>query len=157
LENAVARLTIRPVHLESSNASSATLELSADPSSSEPGTYEATYVAGQTGAYSVSAVVSQPDGQIVGRAESGWTSDPAADEFRTLKPNRELLETIARRTGGEVVAMANLRHFVQRLPERAAPITETASEPLWHQPAVFLFVLACFITDWGIRRWKGLP
>jgi uncharacterized membrane protein len=164
LDNAVARLTIRPVHLvpqsgESSNAPADTkaLELAADPSSTVPGNYEATYVVGQTGAYSVSAVVTQADGQVVGRAEAGWTSDPAADEFRSLKPNRALLETIARRTGGEVVAMDDLRNFVRHLPERGAPITETTTESLWHQPAVFLFVLACFITDWGIRRWKGLP
>jgi len=39
----------------------------------------------------------------VGRAESGWTSDPAADEFRSLKPNRALLENIAKRTGGEII------------------------------------------------------
>jgi len=28
---------------------------------------------------------------------------------------------------------------------------------LWQNPAVFLFVLACFVTEWGIRRWKGMP
>ncbi len=164
LDNAVARLTIRPVRLlppsgESSNAPVDTraLELAADPSSTEPGRYEAMYVVGQAGAYSVGAVVTQPDGQVVGRAEAGWTSDPAADEFRSLKPNRALLETIARRTGGEVVAMEDLRNFVRRLPERGAPITETTTEPLWRRPVVFLFVLVCFITDWGIRRWRGLP
>jgi hypothetical protein len=164
LDNAVARLAIRPVQLlpqsgESSNApaETKTLELTADPSSTEPGRYEATYVVGQTGAYFVSAVVTQPDGQVVGHAQAGWTSDPAADEFRSLKPNRALLESIARRTGGEVVAMEDLRNFVRRLPTRGAPITETTSEPLWRQPAVFLFVLTCFVTDWGIRRWKGLP
>ncbi len=112
----------------------------------------------EAGAYSVDAAGStQPGGQFVGRAEAGWASDPAADEFRSLKPNRALLETIARRTGGEIVAMNDLRSFVRHLPERRAPITETATEPLWHHPAVFLFVLGCFIADWGIRRWKGLP
>jgi hypothetical protein len=102
-------------------------------------------------------VVTQPDGQVVGCAEAGWTADPAVDEFRSLKPNRALLEAIARRTGGEIVPLEDLRNFVRRLPERGAPITESSTRPLWHQPAVFLFVLGCFITDWGIRRWKGLP
>ena len=101
-------------------------------------------------------IVNQSDGQVVGHAETGWTSDPAVDEFRALKPNRALLETIARRTGGEIVN-GRLPKFVRDLPKRGAPITETASSPLWHQPAVFLFALACFLTDWGIRRWKGLP
>jgi uncharacterized membrane protein len=164
LDNAVARLTIRPVCLlpQSGDSSNAPVDiralgLTADPSATESGRYEATYVVHAAGAYCVDAVVTQSDGQVVGRAEAGWTSDPAADEFRSLKPNRALLETIARRTGGEIVAMDDLRNFVRRLPERHAPITETTTEPLWHNPAVFLFVLGCFIADWGIRRWKGLP
>jgi uncharacterized membrane protein len=164
LDNAVARLTIRPVCLlpQSGDSSNAPVEiqsliLTADPSATESGRYEASYVVHAAGAYSVDALVTQPDGQVVGRAEAGWTSDPAADEFRSLKPNRALLETIARRTGGEIIAMDDLRNFVRHLPERHAPITETTTEPLWHNPAVFLFVLGCFIADWGIRRWKGLP
>jgi len=55
------------------------------------------------------------------------------------------------------VALDGLRDFVRRLPDRGAPITETVTSPVWHKPAVFLFVLGCFIADWGIRRWKGLP
>jgi hypothetical protein len=164
LDNAVAKVTIRPVELlrrsgDSSNADTNTraLELAADPSPSQPGRFEATYVVREAGAYCVDAVVTLPDGRVAGRAEAGWTADPAVDEFRSLKPNRALLETIARRTGGEIVAMEDLSSFVRRLPERHAPITETASRPLWHQPAMFLFVLACFLADWGIRRWKGLP
>ena len=164
LEGAVVQLTIRPVHLlagstETVNASAgpAELELAAEPSLVAPGSYEASYVVRQAGAYCVDAAVTQSDGQVVGRARAGWTADPAADEFRSLKPNRALLETIARRTGGQIVAINDLRDFVRRLPERGAPITETVSKPLWHYPAVFLFVLGCFVADWGIRRWKGLP
>ena len=56
---------------------------------------EPTSGAVDAGAYSVDALVTQPDGQIVGRAEAGWTADPAVDEFRTLKPNSALLESIA--------------------------------------------------------------
>ena len=103
------------------------------------------------------AVATQPDGKVAGRAVAGWTSDPAAAEFRILKPNRALLETIAKKTGGEMVRLEDLDKFVRNLPEHRAPIAETWSEPLWHKPAVFLLVLACFVAEWGIRRWKGLP
>jgi uncharacterized membrane protein len=157
LDNATVRLTIRPVRLLSSNAPPAALELPADLSATQPGTYEASYVMRDSGAYSVDTVVAQPDGQIVGRAEAGWTADPAVEEFRALKPNRALLESIARRTGGEIVPMNDLRKFVRGLPSRAAPVTETATAPLWREPAVFLFALLCFLADWGLRRWKGLP
>jgi predicted RNA-binding Zn ribbon-like protein len=88
---------------------------------------------------------------------AGWTSDPAAAEFRALKPNRALLESLAQRTGGEVVALQDLDKFVRRLPARHAPVSETWTEPIWDKPAVLLLVLACFVAEWGIRRWKGMP
>jgi hypothetical protein len=133
------------------------VELTADPSVGQPGIYTATYVARETGAYSVEATVTDGEGKIAGHAATGWTSDPAAEEFRSLKPNRALLENLAKKTGGEIVAMADLDAFVKKLPERRSPVMETWSKPLWHTPVVLLFALACFVTEWGIRRWKGMP
>jgi hypothetical protein len=133
------------------------VQLTAEPSATIPGTYEATYIARQAGAYSAEAVVTRSDGRAAGQAATGWASDPAADEFRTLKPNRALMETIARQTGGEVVKLEDLDKFVRQLPQRHAPITETSTNPLWHNPLVFLFVIGCIVAEWGIRRWKGMP
>lgn len=165
LDNSTVRLTVRPVmwmlpqntNTMSSVARTNYVELSAEPSATYPGTYEASFVAREPGAYSVEAVVTSPDGIVAGRAATGWASDPAALEFRSLQPNRTLLESIAKRTGGERVSLDDLAKFVRSLPEHRAPVTEAWSEPLWHKPAVFLFVLLCFVTEWGIRRWKGLP
>jgi len=163
LENATVRLTVRPVNLLSaeSGAGNGTdtnyVQLTADPSATVPGTYEATYIAREAGAYSVEAEVTRSDGRAAGQAAAGWASDPAAAEFRSLKPNRALMETIAKRTGGEVVRLADLSSFVRKLPQRHAPITETWTEPLWQNPLVFLFVLGCLVAEWGIRRWKGMP
>ena len=70
--------------------------------------------------------------------------------------NRALLESIAKQTGGEVIAADQLDGFAAGLPNRKAPITESWSYPLWHQPAVFLFALACFVAEWGLRRSKGM-
>ncbi len=161
LDGALAQLAIRPVRLfqaaEDSVAATNLIRLTADPSPHQAGTYEAEFVARDAGAYTVETVVTEANGEVVGRAAAGWASDPAAEEFRSLKPNRPLLEALARRTGGEVVDMAALKDFAQNLPRRAAPITETRSDPLWQNPAVFLCVFACFLAEWGIRRWKGLP
>jgi len=163
LDNATVQLTVRPIRLASqANASNNTadtnyVQITAEPAATSPGTYEATYFAREAGAYSVEALVTQSDGKVAGQAAAGWTSDPAAEEFRSLKPDRALLEAIARRTGGEVVKMEDLEKFVRHLPERHAPITETWMDPLWQKPVVFLFVLGCFVAEWGIRRWKGMP
>ena len=55
-----------------------------------------------------------------------------------------------------MIDAARLADFAGSLPNRKAPITESWSFPLWHQPAVFLFALLCFLAEWGLRRWKGM-
>ena len=165
VDNATVQLTVRPVALFKPGAASelskiaATnyIQFTADASPDRPGTYEATYIARDAGAYLVEAHVTQPDGQVVGQSSAGWASDPSAEEFRSLKPNRAFLETLAKQTGGEVLKMDALKSFVNHLPERRAPVTEPWSEPLWQKPSILLFAFACFVVEWGIRRWKGLP
>jgi uncharacterized membrane protein len=161
LENVIVQLTVGPVRLTQPGVGKLSptnyVQLTAEPSLREPGTYAATYVAREAGAYSVEALITRADGKIAGHAAAGWASDPATEEFRNLKPNRGLLEKIAQRTGGRIVAMGDLEKFVRQLPEHHAPVTEAWSSPLWHHPAVFLFALGCFVAEWGFRRWKGLP
>jgi uncharacterized membrane protein len=163
LDNATVALTVRPVKAGQRSTDAATnsgggfVQLAAEPSSRELGTYEATYIAREPGAYLVEAVVTASDGKVVGRAAAGWASEPDAEEFRSLQPNLALLESIARKTGGELVTMDDLEKFVRRLPDRRAPVTEATSFPLWHRPEVLLLVIGCFLAEWGIRRWKGLP
>jgi len=132
------------------------IRLNTEPALSEAGLYQATYLPRETGGYRAEAIVTDATGAEAGRAEVGWTADPAADEFRSLTPNRALLESIAKRTGGEIISASRLDDFATALPHRQAPITETWTSPFWHQPAVFLFALACFVAEWGLRRWKGL-
>lgn len=132
------------------------IRLSSEPSLEEAGVYEALYVVREPGAYQAEAVVVDADGVEVGRAVAGWTSEPAADEFRSLKPNRALLETLARNTGGQMVEADQLEAFARRLPSLKAPITEAWSLPLWHRASVFVLALLCFVAEWGLRRLNGL-
>jgi len=166
LDDATVALTVRqvtnevaPAGLPASNPLVTVtngIRLTAEPALTGRGLYEATFVPREAGGYHVEAVVTDAQGEAVGRAEAGWTADPAAEEFRSLRPNRAMLEQIARQTGGKVLAPENLEKWAATLPRRTAPIMESDSTPLWHQPAVLLFALACFIAEWGLRRWKGL-
>ena len=156
LDNASVQLIVTAI--ESGVKSTNSVKLKAD-AATEPGLYEATYITRRAGAYRVDAIVSDSNGAEVGRAEAGWTSDPAAEEFRSLKPNRAFLANLAKQTGGEIVgaSLSELERFARNLPNRKAPMMESAAIPLWHTPAMFLFALACFVAEWGVRRWKGLP
>ena len=89
--------------------------------------------------------------------EAGWSTDLAADEFRSLSPNVALLESIAKQTKGEVIAASQLDAFVRTLPNRQAPMMETWTQPAWHTPVLFGFALACLLAEWALRRWNGLP
>ena len=93
----------------------------------------------------------------MGTRETGWTAEPAAEEFRRLTPDHGLLSTIAQATGGEVLRMDALEEFVTSLPDRKIPITEPWIYPLWQTPILFLMAVACLVGEWGLRRWKGLP
>jgi uncharacterized membrane protein len=133
------------------------VQLTAEASGSKAGLYEASYVPRQPGAYRAQVTVTAPDGSEVAQVQTGWTSDPAAEEFRDLRPNRPLLDRIARATGGQVVKASDLEGFVSTLPTRHAEITEPYIRPVWHQPWVFLLAILCLTAEWGLRRWKGLP
>ena len=155
LDNATVRLSIQTMTNLSSKATNV-VHLNAESSLTEPGLYGTTFIPREAGAYRAEAVVVDSNGAEVGRAEAGWTADPAAEEFKSLKPNKALMEAIARQSGGEVIALNRLDEFVRGLPDRKAPVTENWSFPLWHTPVIFLLALACFIMEWGLRRWKGL-
>lgn len=158
VDEAAVSIEIEPVVFDgTTGAAGTTIKLEAEPALSEPGLYQATYVPRQTGGYRAIAKVKNNAGADLGHSEAGWSTDLAAEEFRSLVPNTALLEDIARKTGGQVVPLADLEKFTKRLPELRAPVMETWSFPAWHTPAMFAFALGCLLAEWGIRRWKGMP
>lgn len=158
VDDATVTVDIEPIVFEgTTGAAGAAIKLEAEPALSEPGLYQATYVPRQTGGYRAAATVKNATGADLGRGEAGWSTDLAAEEFRSLVPNQALLEDIARKTGGQVVPISELSAFVGKLPELRAPVMETWSYPAWHTPLMFAFALACLLAEWGLRRWKGMP
>ena len=168
LDLATARITVRRVGAEPAKPAAdpaaplpppafTSVKLPTEPVADTPGQYFATFAPRDAGAYLAEVEVTDRSGKILGHAQAGWVNDPAAEEFRSLTPNRALLEELARRTGGEVIPWSGLGALAKKLGRAPVPITEELSEPLWQQGWVFLAVLACFLSEWGWRRWKGLP
>jgi uncharacterized membrane protein len=153
LDNAAVTLKVTRA---SAPPEEAPITLTAEASTSEPGLYEATYIPRESGGYRLEASVANDSGAAAGTAATGWTSDLAAAEFRDLKPNHALMEQLARQTGGRVLTPEQLDTFARELPSERAPITESWTRPLWHTPWMFVLALACFVGEWGLRRWKGL-
>lgn len=131
--------------------------LDAVASETTAGEYVTTFVPRISGGYQARVKVTGPDGSDVGSTGVGFIHEPEVEEFRALLPNRELLERVAERTGGEVLKPDQLEKFVADLPNRRMPVTEPWIYPLWHQWPFLVVALACLIGEWGIRRWKGWP
>lgn len=156
VDDAIVTVSVEPVAIAGA-AAAAPIRLEAEADPAEPGLYQVTYVPRQDGGFRAVAQVKNHAGAELGRAETGWSSDLAAEEFRSLAPNVALLEAIARKTGGEVVRAEDLDAFVRRLPDLRAPVMETWSQPAWHTPWVFALAVACLLAEWGLRRWRGMP
>ena len=149
------------VTIEVSEPQGQKVQLTAEPVLTESGLFEATHIPRSNGGYFARAVVTDANGLELGDAKTGWAVDLEANEFRSIKTNRPLLEKIAHQTGGNVIELDALDEFVSNLPHRAAPITDAWVKPLWDLPgilqAIFLIVLICFAGEWTLRRWKGMP
>jgi hypothetical protein len=133
------------------------LSLTTEPSLKEPGLYETTVSSRPSGPWRATVAVTDPDGQPLGEGATGWAADFAAEELARVAPNRPLLERIAKETGGQVVELSDLASFVETLPNREAPLTETTTTPLWHNPLVWMLIVAGLCVEWGVRRRRGLP
>jgi uncharacterized membrane protein len=164
LELATTRITVRRLDAGDTAPDSRETEdvfeqaiLPAEPAPDAPGRYVTHFNAREAGAYLATAEVTDRTGKLIGKAEAGWVHDPAADEFKSIVPNRSLLEELTRRTGGAMIAASDLATLAERLARAPAPITETWSRPIWHNPLMFLAVLGCFLAEWAWRRWRGLP
>jgi hypothetical protein len=133
------------------------MDLPAAASGDKAGTYLTEVVPRLPGGYRVVVTAKSADGSEVGTCATGFTHEPATEEYQVLRPNRELLQRLAQRTAGELLEPGRLDSFVASLPNRKMPVTEPWVYPLWHQWPMLCLAIFCLVGEWGIRRWKGLP
>ena len=151
LDNAQVSINIRQI----GNTNS--IPLRAEPVADQAGVYQTQFIPRANGGFLAEAVVRDESGKLLGRTQAGWATDFAAAEYRSLSPNRPLLEAIANKTGGQVISLDELDEFAAQLPAQRAHFMEDHHFPIWHQSIVFLLALTCLVSEWFIRRRKGLP
>jgi uncharacterized membrane protein len=133
------------------------IALTAESSSQNAGEYQSLFIPREPGVYRARISVEDSDGAEMGQREVGWTVEPETEEFSELNGNLPLLTRLAADSGGEVVVLDDLNHFIADLPNRKVPKMETWSYPIWHQWTVLLVAFGCLLGEWGLRRWKGMP
>jgi len=134
-------------------------ELIAEPSDSQLGMFEANVAAGQAGPWRTTVTATLADANDVEPlvASIGWASQPDQKELRSVQVDHTFLNEVAGITGGRTLSLNDLEAFVDSLPEGSAPLVEVWSWPIWHSWWIFIVAVACFVTDWTLRRRRGLP
>jgi len=160
LEIGRARISIQRVDLDPAEMANYTgfkeVDLYADPVTNASGRFAANFSSTDEGAYIAKVEVLGPEGEVVGTAETGWVNEPLANEFQSLLPQTDLLESIAAKTKGRIIRWDELDSLTELFDKRSAPITETWSYPLWHNGWLFIAALSCFLAEWALRRKRGL-
>jgi hypothetical protein len=129
----------------------------ARPDPEHPGVIQAAFHSDNPGNHLVEATTRATEKQPALTARSGWVGNSLQDEYKSLRPDMEVMNRLASGTGGRVLSIEDLSGFVKSIKNLPLPVIETRREPLWHSPAWLALALACFVGEWGLRRWKRLP
>lgn len=151
-DNARVKIEVTPP-----NNSDDTWEFETLPSNERSGVLETYFTSREEGPYLVTAEATDEQGIPLGSIQKGWVSNPLANEFRQLSPDREWIQGIAQSTGGKVLPLSDISQLQGLLNKLDLPETKIESTPLWHQPWIMACALILLLAEWGIRRINGLP
>jgi uncharacterized membrane protein len=126
------------------------------PDASKPGRFTAPIPAGKSGPWLAEAAVTDAADGNIAHVQSGWAVNEDAEEFSALRPDPAPIQTLAKQTGGRVLAPEELEKFVEELKSKPQPVMESHSDPLWHHAGWLALAMGCFVGEWALRRWKGL-
>lgn len=151
LQLGIAELTVRRVD-EPQREQQYTLRAVSE----QPGQFQIELPLNETGAFTAEVIVRTPEGTLLGQAQTAWVNEPLVAEFASLSPGLSYLQRIAAGTGGTVLQLSELGRLRSALEAKSSPVMEAWSKPLWHNGALFLLALACFLAEWLLRRRRGL-
>ncbi len=129
-----------------------TAPLLSDPAN--PGRYALTFTPRVAGEYAVNGQCRLADGTLLTRALR-VSVDPSREELLQVRPDAEALRALATATGGQATTLAAAGAL--RLP--APPVLHQAATltlELWHAPGLALLLIGCALSEWALRKRRGL-
>jgi uncharacterized membrane protein len=130
-----------------------TVELKPDPL--EPGMYTGEYTADKPGTYVAETDARQDKTDLGSDALTFRREDGVAENFGAAQ-NRDLLEKLARDTGGSYYTPSNARKLSGEVAISEAGITAHDNLDIWDMPIVFLLVILIRGGEWLLRRRWGV-
>lgn len=88
--------------------------------------------------------------------EAVFTVEPTAFEHRDAGLNEELLQLLARETGGRYYHSRNASEMTAELPPSERTVVIIRKTELWNHLILFLLVVLALNAEWIVRKWKDL-
>jgi len=126
-----------------------------------PGQFQASWTAPKAGAYLTEVTAQRPDPasgtfKEIGRDVLTFERlDGVAESFHT-EQNRELLERLAKQTGGQYWKPGDMGKLVSSIPFSEAGVSMRETKDLWDLPIVFLALVLLRFSEWWLRRKWGI-
>ncbi|MGD0126122.1 MAG: hypothetical protein ABSF46_12225 [Terriglobia bacterium] len=140
-------------HISGPGGVSATLDLAPDPAS--PGTFQGEWTADRPQLYSVMVTAKRGSADLGSDNLDFERMNGVAENFH-LEQNRDLLERLAKQTGGRYWQPSEASQLARDIPYSEAGISFRQIKELWNMPAVFIMFLLLCCSEWLLRRKWGI-
>jgi hypothetical protein len=119
------------------------------------------------GSYTLEVVIPELGEQLNGPPDKTGQPEPLRARFDVIAPdsgelgettmNRQLLDDLASRSGGQLVLPEEASKLVELLTAKPATRTTRQEWPLGRSWWTFALVVSLLTLEWGVRKWVGLP
>ena len=117
----------------------------------QDGHYTAEFAPEDSGIFKI-ALAASSNGQNLGFVESHFSVSKDSLEYYNSAQNKELLEKLAKGTGGHYYNLGNASQIPQEMTYIVRPNSLPQTLQLWDMPALFLALCLLFISEWSIRK-----
>ena len=126
-----------------------------DRESQKEGQYAAVFRPIEEGIHEMSAEASVGD-KSLGRSSASFRVAESAEEFRNAALNSDLLESLAKDTGGHYYSPAEARTLAEDISYIDNGASRIEEKPIWDMPFLFLLLAGAISAEWIVRKRKGL-
>jgi len=123
--------------------------------SQKEGQYAAVFRPIEEGIHEMSAEASVGD-KSLGRSSASFRVAESAEEFRNAALNSDLLESLAKDTGGHYYSPAEARTLAEDISYIDNGASRIEEKPIWDMPFLFLLLAGAISAEWIVRKRKGL-
>lgn len=119
------------------------------------GEYTAQFIAPRREEYRVD-VFSTLGGENLGAQHGLFTVRESYAEFTNAELNAELLQTLARISGGEYYTIENASKMVNQIPLVESAKSSLVNDGIWDMPMIFGGIILLLGLEWFLRKRRGL-